>query len=216
MNDLNKYIDHTLLRADAKTAEIQKLCFEAMEHEFYSVCVNTSFVALAKSTLTKSNVKIAATVGFPLGASSTDSKAFEADKAFRDGADEIDMVMNIGAFKENDFEFVAQDIATVVAISKNHNGIVKVIIETCLLTKDEIAKASELVVSCGADFVKTSTGFSTGGATVEDVEIMTSVVGERGKIKASGGIRTKENAINMINAGATRLGCSNSIAIITE
>ncbi len=215
MNNLNKYIDHTLLKADAITSEIQDLCFQAVEHEFYSVCVNTSFVGLAKAMIKDNPVKIAATVGFPLGACSTDSKAFEANKALEDGADEIDVVMNIGAFKENDFEYVAQDIATVVAICKNHNAVVKVIIETCLLTKDQIIKASDLVVSCGADYVKTSTGFSTGGATVEDVKLMAETVGTRGKVKASGGIKTREDAIKMIEAGASRLGCSSSIEIVT-
>ncbi len=214
MKNLNKYIDHTLLKPEATTAQIQNLCYEAMEHNFYSVCVNTSFVALAKSTLKDSTVKIAATVGFPLGASSTESKAFEADKALQDGASEIDMVMNIGAFKEKDFEYVAQDIATVVAISKNHNAIVKVIIETCLLTQEEIKQASEIIISCGADYVKTSTGFNKEGAKIEDVRLMAETVGSNGKVKASGGIRTKADAIKMIEAGASRLGCSNSIQII--
>ena len=239
MKNLNRYIDHTLLRADAKTAEIQNLCFEAIENNFYSVCVNTSFVALAKSTINnayKENpsnpftqgdetseaftddtpVKVVATIGFPLGACSTQAKAFEADDALKNGADEIDMVMNIGAFKEHDYEYVAQDIATVVTIAQNYNATVKVIIETCLLTKDEIIAATDLAISVGADFVKTSTGFSTGGASYEDVKAMAEIIGSRGKIKASGGIRTREDAIKMLEAGASRIGCSNSVEIVSK
>ncbi len=214
MNNLNEYIDHTLLRADATTAEIQNLCFEACEHGFHSVCVNTSFVGLAKAMIKEYPVKITATVGFPLGASSTQSKAFETDDALKNGAHEIDMVMNLGAFKEKDFEYVATDIATVVTIAKNYNATVKVIIETCLLTDEEIIKASQLAVSVGADFVKTSTGFSTGGATVETVALISKSIAENGKVKASGGIKTKDDAIKMIEAGADRIGTSSSLEII--
>jgi deoxyribose-phosphate aldolase len=214
MKPMNLYIDHTLLKPEATEADIKKLCGEAREYHFYSVCVNSSYVELASMELSGSQTKICAVVGFPLGAMELNSKAFEADQACLHGATEIDMVIHVGALKEGRFEYVANDIAAVVSVAADYDAKVKVILETCLLTKDEIVKACELAVHSGADFVKTSTGFSTGGATVEDVVLMRATVGERAQVKASGGIRDIEKAKEMIAAGADRLGTSASIAIV--
>lgn len=209
---LNKYIDHTLLKADATKEQITKLCNEAKEHDFASVCVNTSYVPLCAELLKGSDVKVCCVVGFPLGAMDTVSKAFEAKTAVSNGADEVDMVINIGALKDKDYEFVTKDIEAVVNASKP--AIVKVIIETCLLTDEEKVEACKCAMQANAEFVKTSTGFSTAGATVEDVALMRKTVGTVCKVKAAGGIRSYEDAMKMIDAGADRLGCSAGIKIV--
>lgn len=207
---LNKYIDHTILKAQATQSDIQKLCAEAKQYNFASVCVNACWIAYAKELLQGSDVNIACVVGFPLGATTTATKVFESVEAVKNGADEIDMVLNVGKMKDGDYDFVFNDIKQVVDQSR---AVVKVILETCLLTKEEIAKATQIAVQAGAHFVKTSTGFSSGGATVEDVEIMKANCGNA-HIKASGGIRDYDTAVAMIKAGATRLGTSSSINIV--
>lgn len=214
MKPINKYIDHTLLKPEATKDEIKKLCTEATQYEFYSVCVNSSYVALANELLKGSNVKIAAVVGFPLGAMSTEAKAFETAKAVIDGADEIDMVINIGMLKSGDFGYVLKDIKAVVDRAHKAKSLVKVIIETCLLSDEEKVKACELAVEAEADFVKTSTGFSTGGATVEDVRLMKKAVSGKALVKASGSIRDYATCKSMIDAGADRIGASKSIEIV--
>ncbi|GAB6103139.1 deoxyribose-phosphate aldolase [Thermococcus atlanticus] len=208
------YIDHTNLKAYATGEDIIKLCREAMEYGFYAVCVNPYRVKLAKETLKGSGVKVATVIGFPLGATPTEVKVFEAKKALEGGADELDMVINIGALKDKDYDYVRNDIAEVVKVAHEKNAKVKVIIETCYLTEEEKVKACELAKEAGADFVKTSTGFGTGGATVEDVRLMRKVVGEGMGVKAAGGIRTYEQALAMIEAGATRLGTSSGVKIV--
>jgi len=210
--ELNKYIDHTLLKPEASEEQILKLCDEALEYGFYSVCVNSCHVPLAVDKLSGSDVKVAAVAGFPLGAMSTASKVFEAREAVEAGASEIDMVINVGALKEGRYEYVLHEIAALVDVCP----CLKVIIETCLLTDDEIVKACELAVQAGADFVKTSTGFSTGGATAEAVSLMRNTVGDKAKIKASGGIRTLADAKKFIELGADRLGCSAGVQIMKE
>ena len=199
-----KYIDHTLLAPDAAKSAIEKLCKEASEYKFASVCVNSCWVSLAADLLKDSSVKVCTVVGFPLGAMDTVSKAYEAAKAVENGADEVDMVINIGYLKSGMLDAVLEDI---VAVRKATEGkLLKVIIETCLLTDDEKRTACELSEKAGADFVKTSTGFSKGGATLHDVELMKSVVGDRLGVKASGGVRDYATAKAMIDAGATRIG----------
>lgn len=207
--ELNRLIDHTNLNADATTSDIKKLVDEAIEYDFYSVCVNSSFVKFIKDY--NKDVKIAAVVGFPLGAMSTRAKAFETKCAIEDGASEIDMVIEIGRLKEKDYDYVLEDIKKVKEACGDN--VLKVIIETCLLTEEEIVKACELAVKAGCDFVKTSTGFSTGGAKASDVALMRKAVGEDIGVKASGGIHTKEEAIEMVENGATRIGASKSIDI---
>lgn len=213
---LNKYFDHTLLKADATTSQIEELCSEALNYDFYSVCVNSCNVAQCKDILKDSDVKIAAVVGFPLGACTTATKVFETEEACKDGASEIDMVINIGALKEGGEDFVYNDIKAVVAAAAKYDSIVKVIIETCLLTDDEKILACEISESAGAAFVKTSTGFSTGGATKEDVALMRSTVGDRLEVKASGGIRDYDTVMTMIDAGADRIGASASVKIMED
>ena len=209
---LNKYIDHTILKATASSADVQKLCAEAIEHEFYSVCVNGCYVADAKHLLQGTDVKVAAVVGFPLGAMTTAAKVFEAKEAVENGASEIDMVINVAKLKDGEFEFVENEIRQIKeAIGDN---VLKVIIETCYLTDEEKVKACELSLVAKADFVKTSTGFGTGGATYEDVKLMKSVVGDNAKVKASGGVRDKETAQKYVNLGAERLGTSSGIEIV--
>jgi deoxyribose-phosphate aldolase len=209
---LSKYIDHTLLKPQATQTDLEKLCREAIENDFAAVCVNPCNVAYCAELLEGSSVKLASVVGFPLGASIPAIKSAETLMAVEDGADEIDMVINIGALKENDLEYVEEDIKAVVGSADG--AIVKVIIETCLLTDEEKVKACELSKAAGADFVKTSTGFSTGGATVEDVKLMKATVGDTLEVKASGGVRSYEDAIAMIEAGATRIGTSAGLAIL--
>lgn len=209
---INQYIDHTNLKADASIEDIKTLVDEAIANDFYSVCVNSSNVKLIKDY--NKDVKIAAVVGFPLGAMAKEAKVFEAKKAIEDGASEIDMVINIGRLKDKEYDYVESEIREIKeAIGEN---ILKVIIETCLLTDEEKVKACELSVAAVADFVKTSTGFSTGGATVTDVELMADTVGDKAKVKASGGIHTREEALALIDAGASRIGASKSIDICKE
>lgn len=211
--DLAKYIDHTILKAAATLDEIEKLCKEAVEYKFASVCINPYYVPFAKIFLKGTGVKVCTVIGFPLGTTTKESKAVEAIKAVADGADEVDMVLNVGAMKSKNYKYVEEDIRTVVE-SLPKGICVKVILETCYLTKDEIRLASELSMKAGANFVKTSTGFGTGGATVEDIKIMKCVVGDKLEVKASGAVRDFETAKAMIEAGATRLGTSSGIAIV--
>lgn len=209
---LNKYIDHTILKATASSSDVQKLCEEAIEHEFYSVCVNGCYVADAKQLLQGTDIKVAAVVGFPLGAMTTAAKVFEAKEAVENGASEIDMVINVAKLKDGEFEYVENEIRQIKeAIGDN---VLKVIIETCYLTDEEKVKACELSLVAKADFVKTSTGFGTGGATYEDVKLMKSVVGDNAKVKASGGVRDKETAQKYVELGAERLGTSSGIDIV--
>lgn len=211
--ELNKYIDHTLLKAQASPEEILNLCEEAKSYEFFSVCVNSCYVSLAKKHLADTPVKICSVIGFPLGAMSTESKVYEAKQALLDGADEIDMVINIGWLKGKEFDKVWQDIESVKKVMPNNT--LKVILETCYLEEIEIIKASELAILSGADFIKTSTGFGTGGATIHDVKLMKSVAGEKIKIKASGGIKNTQTAQEYIDLGVSRIGTSSGIAIVT-
>ncbi|MEG1929671.1 MAG: deoxyribose-phosphate aldolase [Anaerovorax sp.] len=216
MKDFNLYFDHTNLKAEATEDDIKKLCAEAKEYSFYAVCVNSSYVPLAKKELVGSSVKIACVVGFPLGACTGAVKAFEADCACREGAHEIDMVLNVGALKDKRYEDVLADMITVVAIANEYDAIVKIILETCLLTDEEIVKACELSIEAGAAFVKTSTGFSTAGATTHHVALMRQRVGNLAEVKASGGIRDYKTAMAMIAAGADRIGASASISILKK
>ena len=212
--ELAKYIDHTLLKADATQEQIEKLCQEAAEFHFKSVCINPTYVSLAKELLKDSESLVCTVIGFPLGANTTEVKVFEAQQAVKDGADEIDMVINIAKVKDRDWEYVLNDIQQVVQ-AVDAKITTKVIIETALLTDEEIANVSQIVKESGADFVKTSTGFSTGGATVKDVKLMREAVGPDFDIKASGGVSNYEEAIEMIEAGATRIGASKGIAIVS-
>jgi deoxyribose-phosphate aldolase len=211
--DLPKYIDHTLLKAEAKPADIDKLCNEAKQYHFFSVCVNSASVAQCAKNLQGSGVKVCSVVGFPLGAMVSRAKAYETSTAIEDGAREIDMVMNIGAMKAGNLALVEEDMK---AIRKVCGGevLLKVIIETCLLTTEEIVKACKIAKNTGLDFVKTSTGFSTAGATPEHVALMRQTVGPVMGVKAAGGVRSLQDALNMINAGATRLGTSGGVNII--
>jgi deoxyribose-phosphate aldolase len=212
--NLAQYIDHTLLKADVTLSQVEKLCAEAREYNFASVCVNSYYVRNCVQLLKGTNVKVCTVVGFPLGASTMETKRFEAMKALAEGAKEIDMVMNISAAKSGEWQYVLDDMASLAKVVHAHpGGILKVILETCLLTQEEKKKACELAVKAGVDFVKTSTGFSTGGATEDDVKLMRSLVGHMG-VKASGGIRDAETAKKMIAAGATRLGTSASVEIV--
>lgn len=212
--ELAHYVDHTILKADATESSIVALCKETKQYNFCSVCINPYWVPTAATLLASSNVKVCTVIGFPLGATSTQSKVCETEQAIGDGATEIDMVINIGLLKGREYEKVEQDIAA-VRKAVGTKGILKVIIETCLLTDEEKAKACELSVAAGAEFVKTSTGFSTGGATVEDIRLMRSVVGPTIGVKASGGVRTAESAKAMLEAGATRIGSGSGTALIT-
>lgn len=209
---INKFIDHTVLYADADLGKVEKLCNEAKEYDFASVCVNSCWVKKCAELLKGTDVNVCTVVGFPLGAMSSDAKAFEAKRAIEDGATEIDMVLNVGYIKSGMLKEAEEDIRTV----KNACGkvLLKVILETCLLTDEEKVTACKLAESAGADYVKTSTGFSKGGATVEDVKLMRATVGDRLGVKASGGIRDAATAEAMIKAGASRLGCSSGIAIM--
>lgn len=210
--DITNKIDHTMLKADSTTKTIKQYCEDAKKYGFASVCVNSCHAALVASELKNTGIKTCCVVGFPLGAMLTSAKAFEASEAVKAGANEIDMVINIGAVKDENWNFVKSDIESVVKASKP--AIVKVIIETCLLTNEEKVKVCELSEEAGAAFVKTSTGFSTSGATVEDVKLMKKTVGDRLKVKASGGIRTPEFTRELIEAGADRIGAGNGIALL--
>ena len=210
-----KLFDHTILKPDASIEAVDKICKEALEHDFASVCVNQYRTAQVAKALKGSNVKVCTVVGFPLGAVDACIKAYETKLAIEAGADEIDMVINIGALKDGAYDVVKDDIRTVKDVCDANNVILKVIIETCVLTDEEKVKACEISLEAGADFVKTSTGFSTGGATVEDVKLMRKVVGDNAYVKASGGIRDKDTALAMIEAGADRLGTSATVAIVS-
>lgn len=212
--ELNKYIDHTLLKPEATLLQIEKLCAEAKEYKFAAVCVNSYYVKKCVSLLQGSGVNVCTVVGFPLGASTMEAKRFEAMKAVAEGASEIDMVMNISAVKSGDWQYVQDDMASLAEVTHQQGAILKVILETCLLTEEEKRKACEVAKRANVDFVKTSTGFSTGGATVEDVKLMRSIVGDKIGVKASGGIRDAATAMKMIEAGANRLGCSAGVEII--
>ncbi len=214
LGDLASYLDHTLLKPDATAAEIDELCAEAMENHFASVCVNPTWVRRAAEILSGSGVLVCTVIGFPLGASVPEVKAYEARRAIEDGACEVDMVQNVGALKSGDHAFVQKDIATVAEATHRLGARLKVILETCLLTPAEISASSALSKAAGADFVKTSTGFAGGGATAEDVALMRQAVGPVMGVKASGGVRDQETAQAMIKAGATRLGASASVAIV--
>ena len=211
--DYAALIDHTILAPQATKEQVKQLCGEAMEYGFHSVCVNSSFVYYCAQLLKDSHVKVCTVIGFPLGAMSTAGKVAEAEQAMADGASELDMVIHVGMIKSGDWEYVKQDISSVVEAARG-KAAVKVILETCLLTEEEKKTACLLAKEAGADFVKTSTGFSTGGAKAEDVALMRSVVGDALGVKASGGIHTAEEAQAMINAGADRLGTSATLAII--
>lgn len=206
-------IDHTLLKPEATKQQIEALCQEAKEYKFASVCVNPTWVSTAKELLQGSGVMVCTVIGFPLGATTSETKAFETKNAIDHGAEEVDMVINIGALKDGNDELVENDIRAVVEAAKG-KAHTKVIIETSLLSKEEKIRACELSLKAGADFVKTSTGFSTGGATPEDIALMRKTVGPDMGVKASGGVRSTEDVQKMIEAGATRIGASSSIAII--
>lgn len=211
MKNFAKYFDHTILKADATKDEVKKICAEAKEYGFASVCVNECYTKLVKEELSGTDVKVCVVVGFPLGASSGEAKAAETRLAVDNGADEIDMVINVGALKDKEYDLVEADIKSVREACQGK--VLKVIIETCLLTDEEKVKACEIAVAAGADFVKTSTGFSTGGATIADVALMRRTVGNEVGVKASGGIRDYNTAIAMIDAGANRLGTSATVKI---
>lgn len=215
MTDLASYIDHTILKPEADENDVERVCREALEYGFASVCVNPCYVKLAYSILRDSPVKVCTVVGFPLGASMTAVKAYEAEDAIENGAQEIDMVLNIGALKGGNIEYVKKDIEAVANVCRG-KALLKVIIETCLLSDEEKIQACEVAKLAGADFVKTSTGFSKAGATEEDVALMKRVVGKDMGVKASGGIRDLNAALAMIEAGATRIGTSSSVKIINE
>lgn len=210
----NKMIDHTVLKADTPLETIKRICDEAMEYGFASVCINPCHVAYCADYLKDSDVNVCTVIGFPLGANTSAVKAFETKDAIANGADEIDMVMNIGALKDKNYDLVRDDVKAVVEAA---NGtLVKVILETCLLTEDEIKKACELCVEAKADYVKTSTGFSTRGATIEDVQIMKAAVQGKAKVKAAGGVRTHEDMVKIVEAGADRIGTSAGCSLVDK
>lgn len=211
--DLGRIIDHTLLKPDATRDDLRKICSEAMAWHFFSVCVNSVNVPFCREQLRGSSVAVCAVVGFPLGAMTPNAKAFETTEAIRAGADEIDMVLNVGALRSRDYALVLDDIAKVVGAAQGR--VVKVILETGMLTRDEKVIACALSKAAGASFVKTSTGFGAGGATVEDIALMRAVVGDELGVKASGGVRTAADADAMVAAGATRVGASSSVAIVS-
>jgi len=207
------YIDHTTLKATARKSDIIRLCEEAIDHKFYAICVNGFHVSLAKHTLANTKVKVAAVVGFPLGAVTTEIKIAEAQQCIKDGADEIDMVINVAALQDGDYTYVKNEMAEIKkAIG---DKVLKVIIETCYLSDNEKIKACELALEAHADYVKTSTGFGTAGATLHDVKLMKAVIGDRAMVKASGGIRDVKTAKQYIKAGASRIGTSSGIAIVS-
>jgi deoxyribose-phosphate aldolase len=215
MMKLAGLIDHTALKPDTTKEQIQMLCSEAIEYGFASVCINPSYVKLCSELLKNSAIKICTVIGFPLGATTTATKVAEASEAIENGANEVDMVINIGAIKSGDYDFVKKDIEAVVLAAKG-KALVKVILETCLLTEEEKTKSCNICKEAKADFVKTSTGFSTGGATVADIKLMRSIVKPNMGVKASGGIRDYETAKAMVDAGASRIGASASVAIANK
>lgn len=209
------YIDHTLLKADAVEKDIKKLCKEAKEYGFFSVCINPCFVKYAKKQLKNSEVKVCTVIGFPLGSNTSKVKIYEAKKAIADGADELDIVLNIGKFKEKKYNYIIKELSKIVKLC-NNKVITKVIIETCYLSKEEILKALEVIYAAGVDFVKTSTGFGTCGAKLDDVKMMREACKDKLEIKASGGIKTLEQVEQFILAGAERIGTSSGINIVNE
>ncbi|WP_237274809.1 deoxyribose-phosphate aldolase [Tenacibaculum ovolyticum] len=211
---ISKYIDHTLLKATATKKDIIKLCREALDYNFYAVCVNGAYVALAKQELINSDVKIAAVIGFPLGAMTTEAKVFEAKNSIENGASEIDMVINVGKLLDGESDYVENEIRLIKeAIG---NNVLKVIFENCYLSKEQIKKVSKLAVNAGADFIKTSTGFGTAGATLEDLLIMKETIKGKALIKAAGGVRDKETAEKYIKIGVARLGASSGVSLVTK
>lgn len=212
--ELNRMIDHTILKPEATEAAVQKIIDEAKEYNFFSVCINPCWVAFASEQLADTDVAVCPVIGFPLGANTPEVKAYEAADAIKNGANEVDMVINIGALKSQQYDHVRQDIQGIVDAAKG-KALVKVIIETALLTDEEKVKACELAKEAGADFVKTSTGFSTGGAKVADIRLMRETVGPDMGVKASGGVHNAEEALAMIEAGATRIGASTGVAIVS-
>ncbi len=213
--EIQKFIDHTILKPEATEEQVIQICIEAKKYGFYSVCVNPSYTSLVHKNLEGSDIKTCIVIGFPLGATDKKVKAFEANNAVNSGAQEIDMVINIGALKSKDYDLVEEDIKEVVNSVKD-KAHVKVIIECCLLSDSEKIKACEISVKAGADFVKTSTGFSSGGAAVEDIKLMRKIVGENMGVKASGGIRDYKTALQMIEAGASGIGTSSGVKIVEE
>lgn len=211
-NKLSSFIDHTVLKPETGIDKIKQICEEALKYDFASVCINPCNVKLASGLLKGSKTKVCTVIGFPLGANTTAVKVYETEDAIKNGAEEIDMVINIGRLKDKEYGFVQNDIEEIVKAAKG-KAIVKVIIETCLLTEEEKVMACKLAKEAGADFVKTSTGFSTGGATVEDIKLMREVVGDDMGVKASGGVRSHADAVAMIDAGASRIGASASVQI---
>ncbi|QJA09303.1 deoxyribose-phosphate aldolase [Romboutsia sp. CE17] len=212
-NKIANMIDHTVLKATTTKEDVIKVCKEAKEHNFFSVCINPTHIELAKKELEGSDVKVCTVIGFPLGANTPEVKAFETKDAIAKGADEVDMVINIGALKDKNYDLLERDIKAVVDAA-NKEALVKVIIETCYLTDEEKKIACEIAVKAGTDYVKTSTGFGTGGSTPEDIKLMRDTVGPEIGVKASGGVRCKADAEAVINAGASRIGASASIAIV--
>ena len=212
--EYNKYIDHTNLKAFASLEDIVKLCSEANYYKFKSVCVNPAYIETCKELLKGSEVLICTVIGFPLGQNTTDVKKFEVTDAIAKGADEVDVVLNVAEMKNKNYDYILNELTEIVKASDG--VLVKLILETCYLTKEEIVKACELATKAGIDYVKTSTGFGTGGATVEDVKLMKESISENMKVKASGGIRTKEDFLKMIEAGASRIGTSNGVQIMEE
>lgn len=210
--EYNKYIDHTNLKAFASLEDIVKLCSEANYYKFKSVCVNPAYIETCKELLKGSEVLICTVIGFPLGQNTTDVKKFEVTDAIAKGADEVDVVLNVAEMKNKNYDYILNELTEIVKASDG--VLVKLILETCYLTKEEIVKACELATKAGIDYVKTSTGFGTGGATVEDVKLMKESISENMKVKASGGIRTKEDFLKMIEAGASRIGTSNGVSIM--
>lgn len=213
MKNIASMIDHTILKPDTTKEMVKRVCDEAREYNFASVCVNPYYVSFVKSQLEGTKVKVTSVIGFPLGSTPKEVKAFEAKNAIENGADELDMVINIGAIKNKEYDIVREDIKAVVDTAKG-KALVKVIIETCLLTNEEKEMACKLAIEAGTDYVKTSTGFSTGGATVEDIKLMRKTVGPDIGVKASGGIRDSQKAKEMMDAGATRIGASSSVEIV--
>jgi len=211
---LAKMIDHTLLKPNAMRTDIERLCDEAKIYGFAAVCINPTYVPLASELLRGSDVKVDTVIGFPLGANTPTVKAYEAEVAITEGAEELDMVINIGALKSGDFHLVKEDIVAVVTVAQKGNATLKVIIEACYLTDEEKVKVCQIILDSGCDFVKTSTGFGDYGAKVEDVQLLRKIAGNQMGVKAAGGIRTYEDALKMINAGASRLGASSGIRIL--
>lgn len=209
---INKLIDHTLLKQDATSEQIIKLCSEAKEYDFMSVCINPKFVATAAKELEASDVKVCTVIGFPLGANTKEVKVFEAKNAIENGADELDMVINVSDLKDKNYDTILEEIKAIKDVTGDR--ILKVILETCLLSDEEIVEACKIALKAGADFVKTSTGFSTGGARAEDVALMKQTVGDRMSVKASGGIRSLDDLNIMVENGASRIGASSGIAIM--